>query len=235
MKNGRISSEVFDASTDFFAAHSTFDKITTQACNRFPCSGSSSSRSNAIRSCNFFSNSCCFLVSILARRFASTSWTNLLCKSSGLRRVYLLIGFSELILPVWYNYWEFKHYSMELRKWWCGMHLRYILRNVRTIDSLLIIINDFSCGIATDNERTIIVANQQTTQQRGHLEAISMTSLQQCLGWNQSVWLQIETERIFALLFRNARNPATMKSINYRYWQCENTKSDVIPRRAQRN
>lgn len=115
------------------------------------------------------------------------------------------------------------------------MYLRHILWNVRTINSLLIIINDFSSCIATDNERTIIVANQQTTQQRGHLEAIAMTLLQQRLGRNQSNWLQIETERILALLFRNARNPATMKSINYRYWRCENTKNIVTPRRAQRN
>lgn len=106
MKNGLTSSEADDTSIDFFAAQSTFDKITTHACNRFPCSGSASSRSSAMRSCNFISNSICFPASILANRFASTSWTNLLCKSIWLRSVYLLNGFSELTFPVSRSYSE---------------------------------------------------------------------------------------------------------------------------------
>lgn len=44
------------------------------------------------------------------------------------------------------------------------MHLCPALWNTRTIDSLLIIIYDFTRRIAADNERTIIVANQQTAQ-----------------------------------------------------------------------
>lgn len=97
MKNGWIgaaSSNWWFGPADFFAAHSTFDKITTQACRLLPRCSSSGNFSKIFNSSNFRSISSCSSSWAFSTFFASTSSKNRLLKSIGSRSEYLFVTFS---------------------------------------------------------------------------------------------------------------------------------------------